>query len=83
MEKIIAGLFGLLMGMGGGLAGFIQLRNLAATGSWKTAKGKVLERGTFRVTQANLSAPAFQHSPLVKYRYKVGGREFVNDSILP
>jgi hypothetical protein len=30
-----------------------------------------------------LSTPAFNHAPLVKYAYRVGGREFVNDRIRP
>jgi hypothetical protein len=32
MEKIIAGLFGLLLGIGGVLAGLLQRRNLVAAG---------------------------------------------------
>lgn len=83
MENIIAGIFGLLIGITGIVTGFVQLRNLAALKSWGKTSGKVIERGTFKVTHANRSPPAFQFAPLVKYVYNVDGQEFINDSIAP
>ena len=76
MESIIAGIFGLLIGMVGLWTGFYQLRNRAALNTWSTTKGKVIER-------ASLSAPAFRYAPLIKYAYQVNGKEFVNDWIHP
>jgi hypothetical protein len=83
MEKILTVVFSLVLGIGGILVAIVQLRNLARLRFWKTARGKIIERGTFRVTHSVRSPPAFQHSPLVKYVYRVEGQEFVNDSILP
>ena len=83
MEKIIALAFGLLIGIVGLWTGFRQLRNRAALNRWNTAKGKVIERGTYKPKIATLSAPAFQYAPLVKYVYQVDGKEFVNDCIHP
>lgn len=83
MEKLFAGLFGVLLGSGGIWLGRVQLKNLAALDAWQTTSGKVIERGTFRVTFATLSAPAFQYAPLVKYVYHVNGQKFINDAILP
>lgn len=79
----MAGLFGLSLGIGGILVGIVKLKNLAALNLWKKTNGKVIERGTFRVEHANLSERAFQFSPLVKYVYRVDGRELTNDTILP
>lgn len=83
MEKLFAGLFGVLLGGGGIWLGWVQLKNLAALKAWKTTPGKVIERGTYRVTFATLSVSAFQYAPLVKYCYHVHGQEFINDAILP
>jgi len=80
---IISGTFGLLIGIVGLWIGFRQLRNRAALNSWGTAKGKVIERGTYQPNIATLSTPAFRYSPLVKYVYQVNGKEFVNDNIFP
>lgn len=83
MENLFAGLFGVLLGSGGIWLGRVQFRNLAALKAWQTTPGKVIERGTFRVSFATLSVSAFQHAPLVKYCYHVNGQEFINDAILP
>lgn len=83
METIIAGAFGLLIGIVGLWTGFRQLRNRAALDRWSTAKGKVIERGTYQPNIATLSTPAFRYAPLVKYVYQVNGKEFVNDGIHP
>lgn len=81
MEQLFAGIFGLLLGSSGIWLGLVQLRNLAALAAWKTTKGKVIARGTFRVAFA--AAPAFRFAPLVQYVYHVNGQEFSNDAILP
>lgn len=80
---MIAGGFGILLGISGILVGIFQLRNLGALDAWKTVSGKVVERGTFRITHATRSAPAFQFAPLVKYVYQVDGKEFTSDAVLP
>ena len=83
MENLFAGLFGLLLGTVGLLTGFKQLKNRAAFSQWKTTKGQVVERGTYRPYTARFNVPAFQHSPLIKYSYEIDGRKIMNDSILP
>ena len=82
MESIIAGIFGLLIGIAGLWIGFHQLRNRAALNAWSTTKGKVIERGTFQVATAR-SVPAFRYAPLIKYAYRVNGKDFINDCIHP
>ena len=72
-----------MLGVTGLWLGRRQLRELAVLRDWPETPGKVIERGTFRVTHATLSVSAFQHSPLVRYAYRVGDREFVNDRIHP
>lgn len=79
MRVNILGVLGLLIGIGLFWAGFMQLRNRAALNLWSRTKGKVIERGTHQI----IRAPMFRHSPLVKYVYQVGGKEFVSDSIYP
>lgn len=83
MEKYFAAGFGLLLGLGGLIVSFLQLRNISALNSWKITKGKVIERGTFQVTKANYGSQSYQFSPLVKYVYDIDGKEFTNDSIFP
>jgi len=82
MESIIAGIFGLLIGIAGLWTGFHHLRNRAAVSTWGTTKGKVIERGTFQPETA-FSVQAFRYAPLIKYAYQVNGKEFVNDCIHP
>ena len=83
MENLIAGIFGLLLGIVGLWTGFRALKNRSLANRWKTTNGKVIERGTYQPNMPMISAPAFRYAPLVKYTYQVDGREFVNDSILP
>lgn len=83
METIIARVFCLLIGAVGLWTGFKQLRNRAALSQWNTAKGKVVERGTYQPNIATLSNSAFRYAPLVKYVYQVGTEEYINNSILP
>lgn len=83
MEAIAAGAFSLLIGIVGLWTGFKQLRNRTELNRWSTTAGRVIERGTYQVSAAVRSAPAFRHAPLVKYVYQVNGREFVNDYINP
>lgn len=83
MEKILTPLVGVLLGIVLIVVAIVKLRELAALKFWKTAPGKVIERGTFCVSHGVRSPSAYQHSPLVKYVYQVNGQEFVNDSILP
>ena len=83
MESIIAGAFGLLIGIGGLWTGFMQLRNRKILNSWSTVKGRVVERGTYQPKIASLSVSAFRYAPLLKYAYLVNGKEFINDCIHP
>jgi hypothetical protein len=83
MEKIAAAAFSLLIGVVGLWTGFKQLRNRKELNRWNTTTGKVIERGTYQVSTAVRSAPAFRHAALVRYAYQVDGKEFVNDSINP
>jgi hypothetical protein len=83
MESIIGGLFGLVMASVIIWNAFVQMGNVSRLNSWKQADGKVIERGTFRVTYTSQRLSAYQHAPLVKYVYQVGGQEFTSDAILP
>ena len=83
MENLVAGLFGLLLGMIGVVTGFMLLKRRTQFNRWKTTNGRVIERGTYQPDIPMLSAPAFRHAPLVKYQYEVEGKEFVSNSILP
>ena len=83
MEKLASGIFSLLLGGVGLWTGIRQLKNRALLSKWKTAPGKVIERGTYRPNITSLSASAFRYSPLVKYSYQVNGAEFINDVIHP
>jgi len=83
MEKIVSGIFSLLLGSVGLWTGVRQLKNRRLLGNWKTTPGKVIERGTYRPKIASLSASAFRYSPLIKYSYQVNGAEFINDAIHP
>jgi len=83
MENSIAGLFGLLVGVVGVVTGFSLLKRRTQFNLWKTTSGRVIERGTYQPDTPMLSAPAFRHAPLVKYKYQVEGKEFVSNSILP
>ena len=83
MENVIAGIFGLLLGIAGIWVGLKALRSRAAVGRWNTTKGRVIERGVYQPNQPMLSARAFRYSPLVRYTYKVDGKDFESNSILP
>ena len=83
MENVIAGIFGLLLGIAGFWTGFKALRSRAMVDRWNTTKGRVIERGVYQPNQPMLSAPAFRYSPLVKYAYQVNGKDFESNSILP
>ena len=83
MEILISGNFGLLMTVVIICISFAQWGNFSRLNSWKATAGKVIERGTFRVTHSTLSKSAFQHAPLVKHVYKINGQEFTGDAILP
>jgi hypothetical protein len=83
VEKLIAGCFGLLLGVVGVITGFRQLRNREVLKRWKTVQGSVVERGTYIPDFAMVSVPAFRHAPLVKYRYVIDGKEFISNSIYP
>lgn len=83
MEWIAAGIFSLLLGTVGLWTGFKQMRNRAALNLWQTTIGAVVERGTYQPNIPSLGPPAFRYAPLVKYVYKVDGKEFVNNSIHP
>ena len=83
MENLIAGIFGLVVGVGGLVTALVGLKNRTRLNRWTTTKGKVIERGIYRPDQPMLSAPAFRYAPLVRYQYHVQGREFVSHSILP
>jgi hypothetical protein len=83
MEGIFAGAFALLIGIVLMLTGFRQLKNRAALDRWPTTKGRVIERGTYQPYIPTAGPPAFRHSPLVKYVYKVAEKEYVSDRIRP
>ena len=83
MENLIAGIFGLLLGLAGLWTGFKLLKSRSLVEHWKTTNGRVVERGTYKPDQPMLSAPAFRYAPLVRYSYQVNGKEFVSNSILP
>jgi hypothetical protein len=83
MENLIAGIFGLMLGLAGLWTGIKALKNRALADRWQTTNGRVIERGVYQPDQPMLSAPAYRHAPLVRYQYEVGGKEFVSNSILP
>lgn len=83
MENMVAGIFGLIIGITGILTGIFQLRNIARLKSWKTTGGKIIERGTFQVTNTRQRSSALKFAPLVKYVYQVEGREYTNDAVEP
>ncbi|HBB97524.1 MAG TPA: hypothetical protein DC054_19250 [Blastocatellia bacterium] len=83
MEGIFAGGFALLIAIVLMLTGLRQLKNRAALDRWPTTKGKVIERSTYQPDIPTLGPPAFRHSPLVKYVYRVAEKEFVGDRIRP
>jgi hypothetical protein len=83
VEDLIAGCFGLLLGVVGLLTGIKQLRNRSEFKNWKTTSGHVIERGTHVPNFAMLSVPAYRHAPLVKYSYQVDQKDFVSTSIWP
>ena len=83
MENLIAGIFGLMLGLAGLWTGIKALKNRALADRWHTTNGRVIERGIYQPDQPMLSAPGFRHAPLVRYRYEVGGKEFVSQWILP
>jgi hypothetical protein len=83
MEAILSAAFCWLIGVVGFLTGLKQLRNRTALNNWPTTKGKVIERGTYQPNIPTTGPPAFRHSPLVKYVYQVGAKEFTGDRIRP
>ena len=83
MENLIAGIFGVLLGVAGLWTGFKLLKSRSLVELWKTTNGRVMERGTYKPNQPMLSPPAFRYAPLVRYGYQVNGKEFVSNSILP
>jgi Protein of unknown function (DUF3592) len=83
MERIVSGIFALLIGLGGLWTGLRALKNRKILNEWKTTQGKVIERGIYQPNMPMLSAPAFRYAPLVRYSYQVGGKEFVNNCIHP
>jgi hypothetical protein len=83
MEPAISAAFCFIIGIVGIWTGLKQLRNRTALNSWKTVKGRVVERGTFQPNTPTLGTPAFRHSPLVKYVYQVGAKEYTNTCIHP
>jgi hypothetical protein len=83
MEGILACAFAWVIGVVGLWTSFKQLRNRAALDRWPITRGKVIERGTYQPYIPTAGPPAFRHSPLVKYVYDVGGKEFISDRIRP
>jgi hypothetical protein len=83
MEAIFAAAFALLLGVVLLWTGLKQLRNRAALDRWPITKGRVIERGTYQPYIPTAGPPAFRHSPLVKYVYRVAEKEFVSDRIRP
>lgn len=82
METIFAGSFALLIGAVGLCTGFKQLRNRKLLDRWPTTSGRVIERGIFE-PQVPAGTPAYRYAPLIRYRYEVNGKEFVNNYIHP
>lgn len=82
MESIIAGVFCLLIGIVGLWTGLRALKTRRALDRWPTTTGQIIERGTFTPDYAS-GPPAFRHAPLVKYVYRVGDQDFVNDRVQP
>jgi len=82
METIFAGSFALLIGIVGLWTGFKQLGNRKLLDRWPTTSGSVIERGVFE-PPGPAGTPAFKYAPLIRYRYLVNGKEFVNDYIHP
>lgn len=83
MERIISGIFALLIGGGGLWTGLRALKNRKILNQWKITQGKVVERGIYQPDIPMLSPPAFRYSPLVRYTYQVDGKDFENNYILP
>jgi hypothetical protein len=83
MERIISGIFALLIGGGGLWTGLRALKNRKILNHWKTTPGKVVERGIYQPDIPMLSPPAYRYSPLVRYTYQVDGKDFENNYILP
>ena len=83
MERIISGIFALLIGGGGLWTGLMALKNRKILNQWKTTPGKVVERGIYQPDIPMLSPPAFRYSPLVRYTYQVDGKDLENNYILP
>lgn len=83
MENLLAAIFGVVLGLVGVWTGIRGIKNRALADRWNTTKGNVIERGVYQPEQPMLSAPAFRYSPLIRYRYEVGGKEFESNWILP
>ncbi|MEP6569460.1 MAG: DUF3592 domain-containing protein [Acidobacteriota bacterium] len=80
METLLSGIFALVIGSGGVWAGLQALRHRRLLQRWPTAKGRVIERGTFH---AVIGRRGFRFAPLVRYVYQVDEKEFVNNYINP
>lgn len=83
MEKLIAGLFGCLLGVVGVITAITLFRKRTQFSQWKTTKGQVIERGAYQPDIPMLSAPAFRYAPLVRYTYTVDGKDFISNTIFP
>ena len=82
MEPVISGAFCSLIGIVGFWTGLRALKIRKEIERWPTTTGRIIERGTFKPDYAS-GPPAFRHAPLVKYVYRVGGKDFVNDRLQP
>ena len=83
MEQLIAGLFGLVLGVVGLVTAITLFKKRSAFSLWKTTQGTVIERGAYQPDIPMLSAPAFRYAPLVRYSYTVDGKEFISNTIFP
>ena len=81
MLKVLPVAFAFLIGAVALWTGIRQIRNRANLSRWPTAKGTVIERGTFRPVIATATQSAFRYAPLIKYTYQVNGQEFTNDCV--
>ena len=81
MLKVLSVGFAFLIGGVGLWTSLKQLRNRAQLSRWPTAKGTVIERGTFRPDSATATQSAFRYAPLIKYTYQVNDQEFTSDCV--
>ena len=83
MEKLIAGVFGCVLGLVGVITALTSFRKRTQFSQWKTTPGKVIERGAYQPDIPMLSAPAFRYAPLVRYTYTINGQNFISNTIFP